>query len=83
MSGKGTSKSNQLKSKKQMKDKQPMKGKQSMKRRRTLNNEENVEPSPPRFLDDAMVEDLALTTLQASQDSAPTQHQLLFDESFG
>ncbi|KAF3669538.1 hypothetical protein FXO38_07529 [Capsicum annuum] len=84
MSGEGTSKYGQLKSKKQMKDKQPMEGKQSMKRRRTLIDEEDVEPipPPPRFPDHAIVEDVALTSPQASQDSASTQCQLLFGEYF-
>ncbi|PHU04632.1 ABC transporter C family member 5 [Capsicum chinense] len=82
MSSEGTSKSGQFKSKKQMKDKQPMKSKPSMKRRRTLIDEEDVEPSPSRFPDHAIVEDVALTAPQASQGSASTQRQLLFGESF-
>ncbi|KAF3628173.1 hypothetical protein FXO38_28393 [Capsicum annuum] len=66
-----------------MKDKQPQKGNQSMKRQRTLIDEEDVEPSPLRFPNDAIIEDLPLTAPQASQDSASTQHQSFFGKSFG
>ncbi|MCD7461881.1 Dolichol phosphate-mannose biosynthesis regulatory protein [Datura stramonium] len=58
-----------------MKDKQRKKDKQPMKRQRRLIDEEDEEPSqpsPPSFSDDAIVEDLHLTALQSSQDSAPS-----------
>ncbi|KAF3680394.1 hypothetical protein FXO37_03337 [Capsicum annuum] len=74
MSGEVTFKFGQLKSKKQIKDKQPMKGKQSMKRQRSLIDKEDVDSSPPRFSNDAIVENFPLTAPQASQDIASTQH---------
>ncbi|PHU07871.1 DNA-(apurinic or apyrimidinic site) lyase 2 [Capsicum chinense] len=55
-----------------------------MKRQRTLIGEEDVEPSPPRFPNDAIVEELPLTGAQASQNSASNQHrQSFFGKSFG
>ncbi|KAM3216262.1 hypothetical protein P3L10_025703 [Capsicum annuum] len=67
-----------------MKDNQSKKGNQSMKRQRTLIGEEDVEPSPPRFPNDAIVEELPLTAVQASQNSASNQHrQSFFGKSFG
>ncbi|KAM3199848.1 hypothetical protein P3L10_032208 [Capsicum annuum] len=66
-----------------MKDKQPKKGNQSTKRQRTLIDEENIDPSPPRFPNNVIVEDLPLTAPQASQDSASTQYQSFFGKSFG
>ncbi|MCD7462699.1 mRNA decay activator protein zfp36 [Datura stramonium] len=55
--------------KQSIKDKQPKKDKQPMKRKRRLIDEEDEEPSlpsPPRFPDDATVEDLHLTAPQPS-----------------
>ncbi|PHT73312.1 hypothetical protein T459_24097 [Capsicum annuum] len=55
-----------------------------MKRQRTLIGEEDVEPSPPKFPNDAIVEELPLTAVQASQNSASNQHrQSFFGKSFG
>ncbi|MCD7473427.1 hypothetical protein HAX54_015291, partial [Datura stramonium] len=46
-----------------------------------ISDEEDVEPSLPRFTNDATVEDLPLTAPQPSQDSASSQS--LFVKSFG
>ncbi|KAM3357519.1 hypothetical protein P3S68_020450 [Capsicum galapagoense] len=53
-----------------------------MKRQRTLIDEEDVEPTPPRLPNDAIVEDLPLIAPQASQDNTSTQHQSFFGKSF-
>ncbi|MCD7446616.1 hypothetical protein HAX54_012101 [Datura stramonium] len=71
----------QKKDKRLVKEKQPMNNKQPIKRKKGLIDKEDIEPSPPRFSNDKIVEDFPLTAPQPSQDSASTQS--LFGKSFG